>query len=147
MPLSEPVTRNKIYRRNIDSQGFLREDGLWDIETSTDLAPMNACSDPNLWYKKLIGEKIATGWRNKIRDIFAGVNGCTHLNDMLGIAAATAFQTVYPWHLQQNISDEGSKEKAFRYMANMMLNSCHGFSEKGKMVSSHWPDLTSKTET
>jgi len=187
MPLSKPVARKKIHRRNIDSQGFLREDGLWDIETrlidtkaemthalergeieagvplhdislrltidstltikdieaSTDLAPMNACSDPNPWYKKLVGEKIEAGWRNKVKTMFAGVTGCTHLNDMLTIAAATAFQTVYPWHLQQSIN-RGGKEKAFRYVAGMMLNSCHGFSEKGEMISSHWPDLTAK---
>ncbi|MCP3675498.1 MAG: DUF2889 domain-containing protein [Gammaproteobacteria bacterium] len=185
MPLSEHVARKKIHRRNIDSQGFLREDGLWDIETrlvdtksehslalergeieagvplhdislrltidsrlliknieaSTDLAPLNACSDPNPWYKKLIGEKIEAGWRGKVKTMFAGVTGCTHLNDMLIIAAATAFQTVYTWHLQQNINESG-KEKAFRHVAVTMLNSCHGFSEKGEMISSHWPDLT-----
>jgi len=189
MPLSEPVARKNIHRRNIDCRGFLREDGLWDIEThlidtksditlalergeikagealhdislrvtidseliikdieaSTDLAPMNACSDPNPWYKKLIGEQIATGWRLKVKAIFAGVQGCTHLNDMLTISAATAFQTVYPWQMQQNIRKVGA-DKTFKYVAGMMLNSCHGFSQEGHMIKSNWPDLSTQKD-
>ncbi len=32
MPLSAPVERKKLHTRNIELQGFEREDGLWDIE-------------------------------------------------------------------------------------------------------------------
>lgn len=189
MPLTQAVTRRKIHHRQIDSQGFLREDGLWDIETrlidtkekkivviergeiepgeaihdislrltidselviknievSTDFAPMKACSNPNLWYKKLIGEKIEKGWRQKVKTIFAGVEGCTHSNDILTVAATTAFQTVFPWIMQQSVVKYG-KEKAFRHLAEVMLNNCHSFSQKGEMISSNWPDLSTKDE-
>lgn len=190
MPLTQAVARRKIHHRKIDSQGFLREDGLWDIETRltdtkeetteamergeikpgealhdiwlrltidselmvknievvTDFAPMNACSNPNPWYKKLVGEKIETGWRQKVKTIFSGVEGCTHINDMLTIAATTAFQTVYPWFMQRSIVKYG-KEKAFQHAAEVMLNSCHGFSEKGGMISKRWPNLLAKQKT
>jgi hypothetical protein len=32
MPLSQPVPRKPVHRRRIDCHGYLREDGLWDIE-------------------------------------------------------------------------------------------------------------------
>jgi len=32
MTLSEPAPRENLHTRNIECQGFLREDGLWDIE-------------------------------------------------------------------------------------------------------------------
>lgn len=187
MPLSKPVTRQEIHLRKINSQGYLREDGLWDIDTrlvdtkvddtsslergeikageslhdisiritvdsnllikdieaSTDFSPMLACLNPNPWYKKLIGEKIETGWRLKVKTIFAGVDGCTHINDMLTIAATTAFQTVYPWLVQQSIKKNGV-EQGFRTIAQAMLNSCHGFSQDGDMIKNHWPDLAIK---
>ena len=190
MPLTEALTRQKIHHRKIDSQGYLREDGLWDIETrlidskdeatkglergeikagepihdislritidsellikdieaSTDFAPMNACSEPNPWYKKLIGEKIESGWGAKVKSIFVGVKGCTHINDMLTIAATTAFQTVYPWFMQQAVNQHGV-EKAFRHVAEVMLNNCHGFSQQGEMISQHWPDLAETVTT
>ncbi len=59
MPLSEPVARKKIHRRNIDSQGFLREDGLWDIETRL----IDTKSETTLALER--GE-IEAGWRNKM---------------------------------------------------------------------------------
>ena len=32
MPLSPPATRKPIHKRQIECHGFLRDDGLWDIE-------------------------------------------------------------------------------------------------------------------
>lgn len=32
MPLSAPVARDPLHRRRIDMCGYIREDGLWDIE-------------------------------------------------------------------------------------------------------------------
>lgn len=185
MPLTKPAARTKIHHRKIDSLGFLREDGLWDIETrlidtkegavetfqrgriqagealhdislrltidsdllikdieaSTDLAPMNACSDVNPWYKKLIGERIKSGWRLKVKSIFAGEQGCTHLNEMLTVAATTAFQTIYPWLQEQQIQQLG-KDKVFHKVAEMMLDSCHGFSHQGELIMTKWPELS-----
>ena len=32
MPLSEPVPRKHLHTRNVECRGYLRDDGLWDIE-------------------------------------------------------------------------------------------------------------------
>ena len=32
MPLSEPAPREDRHKRNLEMAGYLREDGLWDIE-------------------------------------------------------------------------------------------------------------------
>ena len=32
MPLSAPAAREPLHRRQIDITGYIRDDGLWDIE-------------------------------------------------------------------------------------------------------------------
>ena len=184
MPLPEAKKREQIHSRQIDSQGYLRDDGLWDIETrlintksethevfdrgavepgvpihdislritvdsnliikdvesSTDLSPMMNCSEPNDWYKKLIGEKIEAGWRQKVKSIFGKEKGCTHINELLTVAAAAAFQTVYPWHLQNMLTEHG-KDNVLKSVSEQMFKSCHGFGETSPVINRYRPDL------
>jgi len=60
---------------------------------------------------------------------------------MLTIAATTAFQTVYPWFMQQSVEKQG-RNLAFRHVADIMKNSCHGFSQNGEMIKNNWPELS-----
>ena len=184
MPLPKPVQRKHVHSRQIDSQGYLRDDGLWDIETrlidtktemhevlergelepgvaihdislritvdskmiikdvesSTDLSPMINCSEPNNWYKKLIGEKIETGWRQKVKSIFGKEKGCTHINELLSVAATTAFQTIHSWQLQNMIKEQG-KEAVFKTLSQKMFKSCHGYGETSFVIKKYRPDL------
>jgi len=61
MPLSEPALRKHLHTRDIDCQGFRREDGLWDIEAHiTDVKSYEIQSD---WRGTLPpGEPIHDMW-------------------------------------------------------------------------------------
>ncbi|WP_259781977.1 DUF2889 domain-containing protein [Aestuariispira ectoiniformans] len=139
MPLSEPVKRHHIHTRRVECFGYIREDGLWDIEghmtdvktygftsahrgeitpgepihnmwlrltlddtltirdaeASTDHAPYNTCAAINPDYKQLIGHQIRPGFTGITRKLFGGTAGCTHLTELLGPIATTAFQTIF----------------------------------------------------
>ena len=145
MVLSPASPRKPIHVRSIQFQGYLREDGLWDIEAQLldtrsyaylsrekGLAPVSAavhemllrvtlddrmtiqaiesgmpttpfreCSQAADPLQKLVGARLGRGWRRTIDEAMGGVQGCTHLRELLFNLATAAFQTipVYRSHL------------------------------------------------
>jgi hypothetical protein len=65
--------------------------------------------------------------------MFGGVQGCTHLLELLGPLATTAFQAT---HHERQYMDEW---QAGSSNPPPMLNSCHAFAEDSEVVRSHWP--------
>jgi len=171
MPLSSAAPRQLKHQRRIKCDGFLRDDGLWDIEahltdcksysfsnrhrgeiqagealhdmslrltiddqmlihqieTITDAAPFAVCPEVNERFKALQGKRIIPGWRRQVTKHLGGVKGCTHLVDLLSVAATIAYQTVQP-----NFSHDDNSPPA-------LLNSCHAFAENGEVVQVQWP--------
>ena len=52
------------------------------------------CGDIAPDFKKLIGLRIGGGFHRAVRERLGGVHGCTHIVELLGPVATTAFQTV-----------------------------------------------------
>jgi len=171
MPLTTAVHRQLKHQRRIECDGFLRDDGLWDIEahltdcksysfsnryrgeiqagealhdmslrltiddqmlihqieTITDAAPFAVCPEVNKRFKALQGKRIIPGWRRQVTKHLGGVKGCTHLVDLLSVAATIAYQTVQP-----NFDHNDDTPPA-------LLNSCHAFAENGEVVQVQWP--------
>lgn len=65
-----------------------------DVEAVTDSSPYRVCSDIAPDFKKLIGLRIGGGFHRAVRERLGGVHGCTHIVELLGPVATTAFQTV-----------------------------------------------------
>lgn len=61
-----------------------------------------------------------------------GVRGCTHLVELLGPLATTAFQTVYPWRAKH--APEVEIERPPRH-----LHSCHALARDGDVVRREYP--------
>ena len=45
-------------------------------------------------YQQLVGLSLLPGFTAKVRDIFGGVEGCTHITELIGKVATTAYQTL-----------------------------------------------------
>lgn len=66
-----------------------------DAEAVTDAMPyVGMCDTIGPHYKKLIGLSMRPGFTLKVRELFSGTQGCTHLTDLISIVATTAFQTI-----------------------------------------------------
>ena len=65
-----------------------------DAEAVTDKSPYSMCGDIAPAFKKLIGLRIGGGFHRAVRERLGGVHGCTHIVELLGPVATTAFQTV-----------------------------------------------------
>ena len=70
--------------------------------------------------------------------LLGGVNGCTHLVELLGPVATTAFQTIYPIKSRRQESRPDAKKP-------LMLDSCHALASDGEIVKRHWPQFYTGT--
>lgn len=176
MPLSKPVRRQLLHRRQVHCQGFEREDGLWDIEAritdvkthsvdnperggyvaagepfhdmwmrltldrSLTIHRVEACIDASPFphcpaiaerFRQLEGTRIGPGWHSRARELFSGVDGCTHLYELLPPLATTAVQTLWP-------SEQG---EIMELAAKVMLDRCHGWSRHQYLVRKYIPHL------
>ncbi|MBV6631993.1 MAG: DUF2889 domain-containing protein [Alphaproteobacteria bacterium] len=184
MPLTPTVKREPIHHREIHCRGYLREDGLWDIEghlrdtkayafhnhergditpgdpihdmwlritvddgltvvdaeASTDGSPFGICGNITPVYKELIGLRIGPGWTKQTKSRFGGIQGCTHITELLGPVATTAFQTVYPYLARKNKKPvEGEVSDPAK--PPPLLNTCHAFAAHSPIVQKRWPDF------
>ncbi len=105
----------------------------------TNAAPYRICPDitPD-YFKKLVGVQIAAGFSKKVKMLFGGVAGCTHLTDMLPIMATVAYQTIATAKLR----DAGQVQRQSETLAPL-VNTCHGFAEN-KMVVQHYKEAWKK---
>jgi hypothetical protein len=103
------------------------------IEACTDWSPFNVCPEIVANYKRLIGLRIGPGWNRKLKTLVGRTEGCTHLTELLGPIATTAFQTMHPNRKGERKPKPGDPEKP------RILNSCHALSADGDVVRQHWP--------
>jgi hypothetical protein len=169
--------RRLAHTRQIVCTGYVRDDGLYDIEarlTDTkghdsnllykevpqgdpihDLwltitvdaalviraarshsaaAPTPYCTEINEAYAKLAGIRIASGFMKEVKARVGGAQGCTHLTELLGPMATTAFQTIMGLRNEAQ-GDAGLGEQASaRAPVLPMLNTCHAWRADGEVV-------------
>ncbi|MDG4596891.1 MAG: DUF2889 domain-containing protein [Candidatus Contendobacter sp.] len=116
-------------RLTVDDQFQIR-----DVEAHTDAAPFGLCPAITSRYRQLIGARIGPGWSLKLKELFTGVQGCTHMTELLGPVATTFFQTVYG----QRYDEEDAKPAADR-APPPVLNTCHALASHSPVVKKRWP--------
>jgi hypothetical protein len=64
------------------------------IETAMDSTPFGECRTADATLQRLVGAVMGAGWRQTIERSVGGVQGCTHLRELLFNLATAAFQTI-----------------------------------------------------
>jgi hypothetical protein len=173
-----------MHTRTVTCRGYLRDDGLWDIEghlvdtkpfpipsedrggmisaeeplhemwirltvdldlvvhdveAVTDHSPYSVCPNITGNFKVLKGLTIKSGWTQKTRELLGGVKGCTHLVELLGPVATTAFQTVYGARVKRDAGKPVAQRPG-------LVDSCHAYAADGPIVLRRWPQFYSGKE-
>jgi hypothetical protein len=172
MPLSSPTPRQRLHSRHVRYEGFLRDDGLFDIEaslldvkdrdctllsgvraagepihdirlrvtldrtgrihaveTTSDATPYPPyCADHDDAYRKLVGASLFEGFRKALHAAMGGVQGCTHITEMLSNLPTAAIQTFAG--LQRE--DAGDRKP-------YQLDRCHALATEGEAVRRYYP--------
>ncbi len=182
--------RTPVHTRHITCVGYLREDGLWDVDgrlTDTkpytlampergiippgeyihdmtlrisfdrdmvirevsahmEMTPWGACPEIEAAYQKLVGMRIEHGFSLRVKGIFRGIAGCSHLTELIAPIATTAFQAVWSprpmgeeyTELQQSLNESESTSP---------IGGCHALKKHGSVVKIFYPDLYEPNDT
>ena len=95
------------------------------IEVSMEHTPYQQCANIESAFQSIVGESIGGGWRKMLREKLGGVQGCTHIVELLGPIATTAYQSLY--------------KIIFDKTGMVPLNGCHAWAEDGKLVKEFHP--------
>jgi hypothetical protein len=102
------------------------------VEAVTEWGPYETCPAITPAFQKLVGLTIKAGFTLKTRELLGGTQGCTHLVELLGPLATTAFQTIY-----------GARERAKPAGGDGrrpgLIDSCHVYAVTGALVRERWP--------
>jgi hypothetical protein len=141
---------NMWIRLTVDEKMVIR-----DVEAATDNSPYRVCGDVAPNFRRLIGLRIAGGFRRQVRERVGGTQGCTHIVELLGPVATTAYQTIHSdkaWeliraHKAAQAAARGEKPPARRrprtpeeLQPPPVMNTCHAWASDGEAVR-RWAPL------
>ena len=122
------------------------------VDAVSDKTPYVSCplAAPN--FSRLVGLRIKAGFLRDANHLVGGKVGCTHLRELLQQMATTAFQTINPVKVRQEMRAEGTEEapgsdKVDARITEKMggppkiLNTCLAYADTGPLVRRRWPQL------
>ena len=115
-----------------------------DVEAVTDASPYSICPDITVNSSRLKGLSIGPGWRRRVQAQVGGVHGCTHLVELLGPIATTAYQTIHAAKARLRRASKAAGEDPVLAAGRTdqrprLLNTCHAFGEESPVVEKYWP--------
>ena len=107
-------------------------------QAATDKAPYRICPAITTNFERLAGLRIGPGFLRQVRRLLGGTEGCTHLVELLGPMATTAFQTIGPILSKERAA--GTGEEGERRGKPALLGSCHAYAPGSEVVARLWPE-------
>jgi DUF2889 family protein len=107
---------------------------IHEVEARTEEGPYPTCGSITPNFKALAGLTIGAGWRKEIAARVGGVNGCTHLVELLGPLGTTAFQATNRARQARNAARPQTRK-------HYQLNSCHIYKDDSPAVLERWPQF------
>ncbi|MFT4242254.1 MAG: DUF2889 domain-containing protein [Acidovorax sp.] len=98
------------------------------IAVAMDAHPLRGCTEAQASLQRMVGCSMARGWRQAIQQHLGGVEGCTHLRELLFNLATAAFQSATAAF--QPASDD---------LPPRHLGQCKGWDFSGEGVKEHYP--------
>jgi len=115
------------------------------IEVAMEAAPFAGCNSIEGDFSALVGHKLGRGWNRLIRDLVGGIKGCTHVTEVLGRMAMTAYQTIPIEQLRRAKkaarTDPAIAEKLRKGPERkpFFIGGCHTWRIDGKVVHDLFP--------
>jgi hypothetical protein len=107
------------------------------VQTAMEAAPFGYCQNAVDPVQRLVGATLGAGWRKAIEGAMGGVEGCTHLRELLFNLATAAFQTI-PIHLAKQREARGEQRDPGA-PAPHFLGKCKSWDREGPVVQRWLP--------
>lgn len=102
------------------------------VSAETRNSPFQICPTAAAAYQALVGLSVGPGWRRAVRERLQAETSCTHLTELLGPMATTAFQTILPRLGRLDHPDPTRRPR--------MLNTCTAYAEGSENARNLWPE-------
>lgn len=127
LAVGEPLHEMTV-RLTFDDKFYVRE-----VHASSSATPFRLCKQAESTLQVVVGERIASGWARRVKELLGGNIGCTHLSEMLITMATPALQAL------RGIRNAATgNEKPTR--ASVPLDSCFAYSSEREVVKEYWPE-------
>jgi hypothetical protein len=101
--------------------------------------PVDSCTRIAEHYQRLVGLSIARGFTHKVRELFGGPRGCTHVTALIQAMAPAVVQSLWSVNVRRRrlatASDAPVDDAARRSQFAGNLNTCHVWAEDGDHVA------------
>ncbi|KQP23333.1 DUF2889 domain-containing protein [Pseudorhodoferax sp. Leaf267] len=106
-----------------------------DAFASMEATPFTVCPGATGTLAPLKGLSLRNGWNRQVRELLGGAASCTHIVELLGPMATTAFQGLAPKRLAE-INLPGSEAQRLA-----KVDSCYAYAGEREVVAQLWPHL------
>jgi Protein of unknown function (DUF2889) len=100
-------------------------------EAATEYGPFETCGAGAATFGRLVGLSIRSGFLREAQARIGGVEGCTHIRELLQQMATVAIQTTFALPRRQ-ASDQAA--------AARLIDTCHAYAANGPVVKRRWPE-------
>ena len=98
-------------------------------------APFGICCEAAKTLAPLKGLRIGAGWIKRVRELLGGAASCTHIVELLGPMATTAYQGFAPQRLARLTSADNTEQQS-------KIDSCYAYGRDREVVGRLWPNLS-----
>ncbi len=116
-------------------------------EAVTEKGPFAVCPGGAASMSRLAGLTIKAGFLKAANQALGGIEGCTHLRELLQQMATTAFQTMWPIRSRREADAVANRPAGAPAQPQAedgsarLLNTCFAYSSSGPVVRRRWPHL------
>ena len=113
------------------------------IEAVTDASPYRLCPEITPNFQRLVGLRVGPGFNRKVKELVGGVEGCTHLVELMGPLATTAFQTIFSakHREQRGRAQESEGAPARPNKRPRLIDTCHALASDSPVTKRTWPEF------
>lgn len=102
---------------------------------SMDATPFSVCPGATGTLAPLVGLSMRKGWNRRVRELLGGAASCTHIVELLGPMATTAYQGLAPLRLARiHLPGQEAQREA-------KVDSCYAYAAEREVVARLWPHL------
>ncbi|WP_349605847.1 DUF2889 domain-containing protein [Cupriavidus sp. DF5525] len=101
--------------------------------------PTIYCPEIEPAYAALSGMRIGPGFKREVKARLGGVQGCTHLTELVSVLATTAMQTIFAL-LRTERGNRRPADEQGPMPKPTLVNSCHTHRIDGEAVKVLWPE-------
>lgn len=133
LEIGEPV-HNMAVRLTVDDAMTIHE-----VAVAMPATPFPECQGAKPPLERLVGRTLGAGWRATLEETLGGIQGCTHIRELLFNMATAAYQTIplYREHLRRLAGTPAAAPKR----PPPHLGKCLAWDFDGPVVARHKPEF------